>query len=155
MVNSWADMSNLGNDSLLQSECRSFWKGYKFIDEEKEKQFHALYMPDLLRFCQFCCVISLILDLTPLRWLSGSFGLALFLPHVPSIVIMGGLLILLSCFPSARRHIMLCVGMGILSTAATSGILAHFKWGAVISNTMDTQLVRGQEGDLRQCRGNG
>ena len=139
MIHSWADMSNVGNDSLLQSECRSFWKGYQFHDEEKEKQFHA--WPDLVRFCQVCCVISLLIDLVPLRRLSGSSDLAFFLPHVPRIVIMGGLLILLSCFRSARRHILLCVGVAILSIAATSGLLVHFKWGTQMSDWMDSELV--------------
>ena len=139
MINSWADMSNVGNDSLLQSECRSFWKGYQFHDEEKEKQFHA--WPYLVRFCQVCCVISLLTHLISLRRFSGSFGLDFFLPHVPSIVIMGGLLILLSCFRSVRRRILLCVGVAILSTAAAGGILVHFKFGAHMSYFMDSELV--------------
>ena len=141
MTNFGADMSNVANDSVLWSECRSFWKGYKFHDEEKEKQFQASYTPDFLRFCQVCCAVSLVLELPILKRLFGSFGLAVILPHVPVIVIIGGLLILLSCFPSARRHILLCVGAAIVSAAAACGILVHFKWSAQMSYLMENQLV--------------
>ena len=134
------DMANMQDDSLLWNECHSFWKGYKFYDAEKEQQFRARYLPHVLRICQVCYALSFVLDMTPLRRLD-SVALAFFLLHVPSLLIDGGLLILLSCFTFARRHIALCVSAGCIVAMAYAGVLVHWKRDAIISNFTDNDLV--------------
>ena len=129
------------NDSLLLSECRSFWKGYRFHDTEKEQQFQNRYLPDLLRFCQVWCVINVAFSvLTPFSTTSYDFSFALYLAHVPGIATYLGLLILVSCFPSSRRHILFWVSAATVLTAASRGSLVHFQSGALLSHHFQDEL---------------
>ena len=129
------------NDSLLLSECRSFWKGYRFHDTEKEQQFQNRYLPDLLRFCQVWCVINVAFSvLTPFSTTSYDFSFALYLAHVPGIATYLGLLILVSCFPSSRRHILFWVSAATVLTAASRGSLVHFQSGALLCHHFQDEL---------------
>ena len=132
--------SNMGTDSLLLSECRSFWKGYRFHDAEKEQQFHNWYLPDILGFCQACYVTNLVFNLLPLRGLFEPYGPAFYLAHIPALVVACGILILLSCFPSVRRHAVFCVSVATVFTAASNGFIVCLKSGAFISYHMDHEL---------------
>ena len=150
------DRSKMGTDSLLLRECLSFWKGYRFHDPEKEQQFHEWHLPDLLWFCKACYVINLIFNLMPLINLSEPYDPAFYMGHIPGMVIAGGVLILLSCFPSVRRHTVLCVSIANVLTAASRGALVRWKTGAMISYHIDydlfevTKAISGNEVAMRQ-----
>ena len=150
------DRSNMGTDYLLLRECRSFWKGYRFHDPEKEQQFHAWHLPDLLWFCKACYVMSVIYDVAPLRKLSEPYDPGFYVAHIPDMVIACGVLILLSCFPSVRRHTVLCVSVANVLTAASRGFLVPWKSGVSISYHIDydlfevTKAISGNEVAIRQ-----
>ena len=135
------DMSNMENDSLLLSECHSFWKGYRFHDTEKEQQFQNRYLPDLLRFCQVYCVINMAFDtVQPLAMPVHDVRPAFYLAHVPGIATALGLLILVTCFPSNRRHITFWVSAATFFEVASRGLLVHFQSEALLSHHLQEEL---------------
>ena len=125
----------------MLSECCSFWKGYRFHDTEKEQQFQNLYLPDLLRFCQVWCVINVAFDtVQPFTMTASGFSPAFYLAHVPGIATALGLLIIVSCFPSNRRHILFWVSAATILTAASRGMLVHFQSEALLGHSLQDEL---------------
>ena len=148
--------SNMRTDSLLLSECGSFWKGHRFHDAEKEQEFRNWFLPDILWFCQACYLMNLVFDLLPLRNLLEPYGPEFYLAHIPGVVVACGILILISCFPSIRRHTVLCVSVATVFTAVSQGFLVTLKNGAMIIHHIDHELfevtkeISGNEVAMRQ-----